>query len=91
MKRREPVRLHVYIQRLRGSAVQWEFREGLIENLRDLIDPVGVFGFHQDGTEAGDGISITLDFRGRKIEEGHGQSSQGEVQILARRFGEDLS
>ncbi len=48
-----------------------KFRERLIENLRYLIDPGRVFGFHQDGTKAGDSIGITLDFRGGKTKEGH--------------------
>jgi len=59
------------------------------EDFVDLIDPLGVLGFHQDGAEGGDGGLVASDGRGEILEEGGGEFGKGEVEIFGGGGFED--
>lgn len=62
-----------------------------LEDGPDLVEPLGVFGLHQDGAEGGDGGAVAVDGGGDVLEKGDGELGQGEVEIFGGGGFEDSS
>ena len=57
----------------------------------DLVEPLGVLGFHEDGAEGGDGGLVGADGGGEITEEGDGEFGEGEVEIFRGGGVEDFT